>query len=53
MPQARLYGSAAERQAAYRRRQAAARHSQLEARSLPPLPSLPTVPGHARWEALL
>ena len=53
MPQARQYESAAARQAAYRERQKQAQSAQLQAKSLPPLPSLPTMPGQARWNALL
>ena len=53
MPQARQYENAAQRQAAYRRRQSQARAAQLAQKSLPPLPAVPTLPGHARWRALL
>ena len=53
MPQARVHESAAARQAAYRQRQAQAHTAQLAAKGLPPLPALPTVPGQARWNALL
>jgi hypothetical protein len=53
MPQVRRYHSSAERQAAYRERQVQARREQLQQKGLPLLPALPTVPGHARWRALL
>ena len=53
MPQARHYENAAQRQAAYRQRLAQARAAQLEAKGLPPLPAVPTLPGQARWSALL
>lgn len=53
MPQKRHYESDAQRQAAYRQRLAHARSTQLAARGLPPLPALPTVPGYARWNALV
>ena len=53
MPQPRLHESSAQRQAAYRQRVAQAQVEQLVAQSLPPLPALPTVPGQARWLALL
>ncbi|MDQ3815389.1 MAG: hypothetical protein M3347_15835 [Armatimonadota bacterium] len=53
MPQARHYANAAQRQAAYRQRQVQAHAAQLAQQSLPPLPALPTVPGQARWSALL
>ncbi len=53
MPQPRLHESSAQRQAAYRQRVDQARQQQLTAQALPPLPALPTVPGQARWLALL
>ena len=53
MPQPRLHESSAQRQAAYRQRTAVARQQQLAAQALPPLPALPTMPGQARWLALL
>jgi|SRR6185503_548625 len=53
MPQPRVHESSAQRQAAYRQRTARARQQQLTAQSLPPLPALPTMPGQARWLALL
>ena len=53
MPQARHYETAAQRQAAYRQRQAQAHAAQLAQKSLPALPAVSTVPGQARWTALL
>lgn len=55
MPQPRLHISHAARQAAYRRRQEAARQgeaarqSEHMAKGLPPLPAIATLPGNARW----
>jgi hypothetical protein len=53
MPQARKYASGAERQAAYRQRQEAARREEREERGLPALPPIATLPGTARWRAAL
>jgi hypothetical protein len=53
MPQDRRYPDHAARQRAYRERQTQARHDELWAKGLPPLPPLPTVPGRARWQTLL
>ena len=53
MPQPRKYAGSALKQAAYRRRQAAARDDQLRAKGLPPLPALPQIPGRARWRAAI
>ena len=53
MAQTRMHDSAAARQAAYRARQAQERAAQLQAKGLPPLPSVPSLPGTARWQALL
>ena len=52
MSQVRKHGSDAERQAAYRRRQAQAR-AVAPQRSLPGAPALPTMPGRGRWTAAL
>ena len=49
MLQIRKYESNAQRQAAYRLRMQHARNEQLSARSLPPLPAIPAMPGNARW----
>jgi hypothetical protein len=53
MPQPRLYSSHAQRQAAYRQRQQQARQQGQEQRGLPPLPTMSTLPGDARWNAAL
>jgi hypothetical protein len=53
MPTPRRYASQAERQAAYRRRQAEVRRKEQEAKGLPALPAVASIPGHARWQALL
>jgi len=52
MPTPRQHSSPAERQKAYRARQEAARLAALEAKSLPPAPAIPTMPGEKRWAAL-
>jgi hypothetical protein len=52
MPTPRRYGSHAERQAAYRRRVAAARQQELAAKGVPPLPRIPSLPGTRRWAAM-
>ncbi len=52
MPTPRRYVSHAQRQAAYRRRVADARKQELLAKGMPALPSIPTMPGVRRWEAL-
>ena len=49
----RRYPDHAARQRAYRARQDAARREELRAKGLPSAPSLPTLPSHARWQALL
>jgi hypothetical protein len=53
MPTPRQYANQAERQAAYRRRLAAARRAEQEAKGMPALPAVPTIPGHPRWHALI
>ena len=53
MPQPRQYENRAAQQAAYRKRQTAA-HSQLLAqKGLPPMPKVPSIPGTARWNAMI
>jgi hypothetical protein len=52
MPAHRRHRSLAEKQKAYRVRQAAARLAELEAKGLPALPRLPSMPGTARWKAM-
>ena len=53
MAQSRKYTSSAERQAAYRARRQDAQRQALEAKGLPALPMLTTVPGWSRWRAAL
>lgn len=53
MSVSRKYTSSAERQAAYRARCQEAQRQQLQAKGLPALPVLATVPGSARWRAAL
>jgi hypothetical protein len=43
----------AERQRAYRERQKQARTVELEAKGLPSLPKIATLPGTTRWRALV
>lgn len=52
MPTPRQYANQGQRQAAYRQRLAEARTKELEARRMPPLPAVATMPGHPRWQAL-
>lgn len=49
MPQPTKHDSHAQRQAAYRKRQREALAAHLDQKGLPPLPAVPTIPGHARW----
>jgi hypothetical protein len=51
MPQARIHASAAARQAAFRARREQARQQELAAKGLPASPSIPSLPGWARWRA--
>ncbi len=53
MPQPRKYASRAAQQAAYRKRQARERDVLLASKGLPRLPARSTIPGHARWNAML
>ena len=53
MPQPRKYASRAVQQAAYRKRQAREREALLASKGLPLLPAISTIPGHARWNAML
>jgi hypothetical protein len=41
------------RQQRYRQRQQAARAQEQACKGLPPLPSIPTMPGYGRWQASL
>lgn len=49
----REYATNAERQRAYRHRSTEARRKEREAKGMPPLPAIATIPGDARWEALI
>jgi|SRR5437868_15536944 hypothetical protein len=51
MPQPRKYETRAEQQAAYRKRRTNSDQELLARKGLPPLPAIPTMPGHARWNA--
>lgn len=51
MPQPAKHKSPAARQAAYRRRQEAARQELVRQKGLPPVQALPHMPGTARWNA--
>ena len=51
MPTPKQYPSAADRQRAYRQRQAQARQD-APLRGLPAAPAIATMPGEARWRAL-
>jgi hypothetical protein len=53
MPQQRRYADNAARQQAYRARQDQARRADLQAKGLPPVSPLPTLPSQARWQALI
>jgi hypothetical protein len=52
MPTPKRYPNPAARQAAYRHRQAAARHQACLAPGVPPGADLPTLPGPRRWRRL-
>lgn len=53
MPQPRKYGTRAEQQAAYRKRRAVSDQERLSQKGLLPLPAIPTMPGNARWSAMI
>jgi len=53
MPQPRKYGSRAEQQAAYRKRRERSDRELLAQKGLPPLPAIPSMPGNARWSAMI
>lgn len=53
MPQPRKYETRAEQQAAYRKRRAISAEALLAQKGLPPLPAIPTMPGNARWRAMI
>jgi hypothetical protein len=49
----RQYANRAAQQAAYRKRQVLSQQALLSRKGLPPLPAIPTLPGHARWRAMM
>src|SRR3990172_4909080 len=53
MPTPRKYESSAERQRAYRHRRGVQVEAQLNSRGIPPLPAIPSMPGHRRWKAMV
>lgn len=53
MPQPRKYENRAEQQSAYRQRRIASEKELLSQKGLPALPAIPTMPGHARWSAMI
>jgi hypothetical protein len=53
MPQPRKYETRAQQQAAYRKRQALSQQELLSHKGLPSLPAIPTMPGNARWNAMI
>ena len=52
MPQPRIHASAAQRQAAYRRRQEQVRQKERAEKGLPPAPPIPSIAGWKRWGAM-
>jgi hypothetical protein len=52
MPTPGKHRSLAEKQKAYRTRQAAERNRLLLAKGLPPLPAISSMPGVPRWKAM-
>jgi hypothetical protein len=53
MPQPRKYANRADQQAAYRQRRIVSDQELLAQKGLPPLPAIPTMPGNARWNAMI
>jgi hypothetical protein len=53
MPQPRKYANRAQQQAAYRQRRALSEAQRLAQKGVPPLPAIPTMPGTARWSAMV
>jgi hypothetical protein len=53
MPTLRKHESPAARQRAYRQRVKEARLTELKAKGLPCTPGIPTMPGKARWHAMV
>jgi hypothetical protein len=52
MPTPRKYATDAQRYAAYRQRKKEARLTEQQAKGLPLLPAIPTMPGTKRWRAI-
>ena len=53
MPQPRKYATRADQQSAYRQRRVASDRELLSKKGLPALPAIPTMPGNARWSAMI
>lgn len=53
MPQPRKYANRADQQAAYRQRRIVSERELLAQKGFPPLPAIPTMPGNARWNAMI
>jgi hypothetical protein len=53
MPQPRKYETRAQQQAAYRKRRILSERELLAQKGLPPMPAIPTMPGNARWSAMI
>jgi hypothetical protein len=53
MAQEKIHSNQAERQRAYRARQAEQRAKELNRKNLPALPKIAAMPGTARWNALI
>ena len=53
MPQPRKYATRADQQSAYRQRRVASDRKLLSKKGLPALPAIPTMPGNARWSAMI
>lgn len=53
MPTPRQHSNPAARQKAYRERQALQRAEELSVKGLPPAPLIPSMPGTARWNAMI
>ncbi len=53
MPTPKQHASAADKQRAYRERQKQARTEEQQAKGLPALPRILTLPGTARWKTLI
>lgn len=53
MPQPRKYETRAQQQSAYRQRRIASEKALLSQKGLPALPVIPTMPGNARWSAMI